>query len=406
MKLYFFRKLFLMLLVICLYFQAKGQNLDSSYIFDQNAANKMLNSSRRLNIGGYAQLDYNQPFGNNEIQNGNLDVHRLVLLFGYNFTNKLSFVTEIELEHVVEVYVEQAFVNYSLNTYFNFRGGLLLIPMGIINEHHEPTTFNGVERPLIDTYIVPTTWRELGLGIAGTIPEVSMRYQAYIVNGLASYNGQALLSGSSGLRKGRQKGAESFIRFPNFSARAEYYGVLGLNLGLSGFFGKTESTLYDDVNRDNETEIAVADSSVVGVSMGGFDVRYQRKGVQLRGQVYYITLSNTGEYNFLSVSDNVPNNVGSSLFGYYIEASYNVFQPLRKVKSELIPFIRFSNYDTQYSVVNGISKNKAFAKTVITTGIGWKLHPGVMLKADFQFIKPQTANNFDNFFNAGIAVWF
>lgn len=396
----------LIILLINIHIPLNGQNMDSTYVFDQNAATKLLNSSRRLNIGGYAQIDFNQPFGNDVIQNGKLDVHRLVLLFGYNFNDKLSFVTEIELEHVIEIYVEQAFVNYALNTYFNLRGGLLLIPMGIINEHHEPTTFNGVERPLIDTYIVPTTWREIGFGVAGTVPEVSMRYQAYILNGFASYNGTALLSGESGLRKGRQKGAESFIRFPNFSARVEYYGLLGLSLGLSGFFGKTESTMYDKINRNNETGIAVADSSVVGVSMGGFDVKYQRKGLQLRGQIYYIGLSNTGEYNYFTGSDGNPNNVGKNLFGCYIEASYNVFQPLQKVKSELIPFIRYSNYNTQYSVVSGISKNDAFAKNVITTGIGWRIVPGVMLKSDLQFIKSKTENNYQNFFNAGIAVWF
>jgi hypothetical protein len=278
--------------------------------------------------------------------------------------------------------------------------------MGIINQHHEPTTFNGVERPMIDTYIVPTTWRELGLGMVGTIPEISMRYEAYLVNGLASYNGQELLSGASGLRKGRQKGAVSFIRYPNFSARAEYYGILGINLGLSGFFGKTESTLYEGISRENETDISVADSSVVGISMLGFDVRYQRKGMQLRGQLYYIAISNTGEYNFFSTSGNEPNNLGSSLFGYYAEISYNVFQPLHQVKSELIPFIRYSNYDTQYSVVSGVSKNDAFNKTVITTGIGWKMHPGVVLKADFQFIKSKADSEYDNLFNAGIAVWF
>ena len=209
------------------------------YNSSTNIANGMLISDRKLNIGGYAQIDYNQTFGNNTHYNGKLDAHRLVLLFGYRFTNKLSFVTEIEVEHVKEVYVEQAFLNYALNTYINFRGGLLLIPMGIINEYHEPPTFNGVERPLIDAFIVPTTWREIGLGITGTIPEISMRYQAYLVNGFKSYqDGNVYISGKSGLRSGRQKGAESFITFPNFTARVSTMEYLDLTWAFLGMWVK------------------------------------------------------------------------------------------------------------------------------------------------------------------------
>lgn len=87
----------------------------------------MYNNQSKLTIGGYVQIDYNEPDG---VKPGNLDVHRLVLLFGYNFSDRVSFLTEIELEHVKEIYVEQAFVNYSFSTAFNLRGGLMLVPMG------------------------------------------------------------------------------------------------------------------------------------------------------------------------------------------------------------------------------------------------------------------------------------
>ncbi len=79
------------------------------------------------------------------------------------------------------------------------------MPMGIINEYHEPTTFNGVERPLIDKYIAPTTWREIGFGATGILLPLSIKYQAYVMNGFNGYNGTAQLSGKDGLRKGRQK---------------------------------------------------------------------------------------------------------------------------------------------------------------------------------------------------------
>lgn len=370
-------------------------------------ANSMLVSDRKLNIGGYAQIDYNQAFGDNKHYNGKLDVHRLVLLFGYRFTDKLSFVTEIEVEHVKEIYVEQAFLNYAFNTYFNFRGGLILIPMGIINEYHEPPTFNGVERPMIDKYIAPTTWREIGAGITGTIPEASMRYQAYLVNGFKSYkDGTAFINGTDGLRGGRQKGAESFITFPNFTARVEYYGILGLNLGLSGYFGKTQSSAYHKIDRNDHSAIAIADSSIVGVSMFGFDARYQRKGLQLRGQLYYTILSNTDKYNYFTSSEGTLNDVGSSMYGYYIELAYDVFYPFDKLKGSLVPFVRYSNYDTQLTTVEGILKNNNYNTTVITAGIGYWFISQVALKTDMQFLKKKSNSSFNYLFNAGIAVMF
>lgn len=371
-----------------------------------NSVNKMLSSNKKLTIGGYAQIDYNQPFGDNSIQNGTLDVHRMVLLFGYRFTSKLNFITELEIEHVKEVYVEQAFLNYSFNTYLQVRAGLLLVPMGIINQYHEPTTFNGVERPLIDKYIAPTTWREIGIGITGTIPELSIRYQTYLMNGFSSYNGSAQLSGQDGLRKGRQKGVESIIKTPVSASRVEYYGVLGLTIGLSAYIGKTQSSLYSKIDKADAPKISQADSSIVQTNMFGFDASYQNSGLLLKFQTYYTNLNNTFEYNNFTSSDGNPNDLGSSMYGYYVEASYNIFQQLKKINSELIVFARYSTYDTQYEVATGITKNLSYKKQVITTGIGWKLIPEVAIKADVQFLRSEAENNYSKLFNVGIAVWF
>ncbi len=373
---------------------------------DFNAASLLLSSPKKLTVGGYGQIDFNQPIGGNNIQNGNLDVHRLVILFGYRFNEKLSFVSEIEIEHVKEVYVEQAFLNYSVNTYLHIRGGLMLVPMGIINEYHEPTTFNGVERPLIDKYISPTTWREIGVGITGSVPELSLRYQTYLMNGFSSYNGSPQLSGKYGLRKGRQKGAESIIRTPVSASRIEYYGIMGLNLGLSAYLGGTQSTEFKKLNRDDKIGIATADSSVVKIRMFGFDARYQRSGFQFRAQSYYTKILNTSQYNYFTASEDVPNNVGNSMFGYYVEAGYNVFQELPKINSELISFVRYSAYNTQNSMISELTKDPAYQMQVITAGIGWKPISEVAIKADIQFLKSKQDSNFSKVFNAGIAIWF
>ena len=94
------------------------------------------------------------------------------------------------------------------------------------------------------------------------------------------------------------------------------------------------------------------------------------------------------------------------MYGYYIEVAYNVFQPLKKVKNELIPFVRYSNYDTQATVSDGIVKDDAYNKTVITTGIGYWFISQVALKTDVQFIKSAASDHYSKVFNMGIAVMF
>ena len=171
----------------------------------QNSAMRQLsnleNSENRITLGGYGEINFNGYDGKpNEI-----DVQRLVLLFAYKFDDRTQFVTEVEYEHVKEVYVEQDFVNYNITDNLNARAGLMLVPMGIINEYHEGPTYNGVERPSLDGKVIPTTWREIGFGIAGRSNELSFRYQLYAMNGFVSFNEDYVLRGSDGLRKWRQK---------------------------------------------------------------------------------------------------------------------------------------------------------------------------------------------------------
>ena len=344
-----------------------------------NTADRLLSQNGQLNIGGYAQIDYNQPLGGNQRNTGKLDVHRLVMLFGYRFDQKTSFVTEIEFEHVKEVFVEQAFMNYRINKSLNFRAGLLLIPMGIQNEYHEPPTYHGVERTNIDKFIVPTTWRELGAGFTGRIDALSMRYQAYLVNGFNGYDGSAKFNGQNGLRSGRQKGAESFSSSPNFATKIDFYGISGLKVGLAGYFGDSQSTLYDGVDRNDRVALSRADSSAVGIAMLGLDARYNIKGFQLRGQFNRVFLSNTQAYNSFTGS-----NVGKEMSGFFLEAAYNVFQTSSTINSALLPFFRYEKYNTHQSVELNTELNNAYARTELTAGIGWRINTGTVLKIDYQ----------------------
>lgn len=357
----------------------------------------------KAHFGMYGQLDYNQPFGNGTRYNGTLDVHRLVGFIGYKFSDKLSFMSEIEVEHVKEIYIEQAVINYSFSDLFNFRGGLVLIPMGIINEYHEPPTFNGVERPNLDNKIVPTTWRELGAGLFGKSNSASIKYQLYVVNGFASYDGKPKLKGESLLRSGRQKGVESLMSSPALAAKIEHYGINGLKVGLSYYAGKTQSSLYNEMDTDNPTAAMRADSSVVGVRMLGADARFKRKGLEARAQANYLIIDGAGKYNAFAQTD-----LATEAMGYYIELGYDWLRLCHKKRNtaRLVTFARFEKYNTHHSVPEGTDINPAYNRTDLTFGITFMPLEQVAFKVDYQ----QKSNALDktpaNQLNIGLGFWF
>ena len=359
-----------------------------------NAAQRLIsgNYASAVTVGAYGEILYNQPEG----ANGELDVQRLVLLFGYNFNGKIQFVTEIEVEHVKEVFVEQAFINYNVANNVNLRGGLMLVPMGIINEFHEPTTFNGTERPGVDNVIVPTTWREIGVGVTGRFNSISLGYQAYIFNGFKSAESDGeggingFLKGSNGLRSGRQKGIQSTVSSPTFSAKVDYYGIRGLRLGLATYLGKTQAE--DDVKK--------LEGARIGVSMLGFDARYAYKRFMARGQFIQGWLSDTEAYNSLTGQD-----LGSALQGWYVEGAFNLLPQGKKQK--LFAFARFESYDTHAQTDGALERNDAYNRSDITTGLTYHIVTGVVVKGDYQFrSNALEGSDIPNQLNFGIGVWF
>ncbi|MFK5959142.1 MAG: porin [Lutibacter sp.] len=352
-----------------------------------NSGERLLgyNISNNVTIGGYAQIDYNEPDGSKV---GKLDVHRMVFLFGYKFNEKVNFVSEIEYEHVEEVFVEQAYIKYKVFENLNVLAGLMLVPMGIINEFHEPPTFYGVERPNVDNYIVPTTWRELGVGISGKLDNASLKYQAYLFNGFKSYiDGTGALRGSDGLRKGRQKGAESVVSSPNFSAKLDYYGIPGLRIGLSGYFGNTQ------------TDDTTIEASTVGVSMIGLDARYKYNNLELRGQYINTNISNTEDYNTLTGQD-----LGSKMNGLYAEIAYG-FE--LKGDEKLTPFLRYEKYNTHAKTEGSLIANKAYDRNELIFGLNYKVAEGAAFKMDYQLMNNAIfGSDTSKQFNAGVAIWF
>ena len=187
----------------------------------------------RTTIGGYGELHYNN-INNDGIDDKNeIDFHRFVLFFGHEFTDKLRFFSELELEHALagdgkngEVELEQAYIEYDIRDNLQTKGGVFLMPVGILNETHEPTTFYGVERNDVETIIVPSTWWEAGAALNGYFDN-GISWDLALTSGLAipTTGDNAFV-----VRSGRQKVSEAIANDFAYTGRLKYTGIQGLEL--------------------------------------------------------------------------------------------------------------------------------------------------------------------------------
>ena len=208
------------------------------------AASKVYSLRSGVSIGGYGQMLYQNfdAHGDDGAPAGaldTLDLERAVFYFGYKWTDRLLFNSEVEYEHAVagdgepgEVAVEFAYIDYRPYRRLGLRGGLLLVPMGFLSELHEPPIFHGALRPEVEQIIIPSTWRENGVGIYGDLGPIS--YRTYVVAGLDATG----FTASEGIREGRQEGAESTAEDLAWTGRLDYQPVPGLLIGASAFTGR------------------------------------------------------------------------------------------------------------------------------------------------------------------------
>lgn len=181
----------------------------------------------RTKIGGYGELHYNNLDGKDD----QIDLHRFVLFIGHEFNDRTRFFSEFEIEHGVageskvgEVEVEQAYVEMDINKNHSAKAGVFLIPVGILNETHEPPTFYGVERNPLEKNIIPATWWEAGAGLSGRLGSGGFSYDAAVTSGLE------VDAGSVNIRGGRQKAGKATAENLAFTGRLKYTGVPGLEL--------------------------------------------------------------------------------------------------------------------------------------------------------------------------------
>jgi hypothetical protein len=294
---------------------------------------------------------------------------RAVLYFGYKFNDRWLLNTEIEYEHANEVFVEFAYIDYLWRPQASFRGGLLLVPMGFLNELHEPTTFLGATRPAIEQVIIPTTWRENGFGLFGEAGPFS--YRTYVVNGL---RGAGFTSG--GLRGGRQRGSQARAEDFGWVGRLDFTGVPGLLVGGSAYTGGSGQDLSASV----DTQILEG------------HLEWKWRGLELRAMGVQAELDDVADLNRI-LGFTGSQSVGESLKGHYLQLGYDVLAG-RGGEQAFTPYARWEAYNTQDEVPRGFAANPANDVEVLTLGFAYKPIDQIVIKADHQ--------NFDNEAGTGI----
>ena len=328
--------------------------------------------SETTTVGGYGEVHYTNATGPDTP--GEVNVRRFVIYLAHSFSERLAVRSELELEDAKieggepggEVALEQLYLDYTLSPAITLRTGLLLPPVGILNETHEPPTFNGVDRPLFEQDVLPTTWRELGAGVVGMLPGSSgLSYRVYLVNGLRAEGFDAV----SGIRGGRQEGKEASFANPSVTGRLEWARP-GFTVGGSFWYGGS-------ANQDPALGTGSFDNAVALVAA---DARYDAGPLMFRGVIANISISDADRINATYGGQ-----VGSRIAGGYIEAAYNLLSTVAPASTQrLNAFVRHERFNTQAGVPDGIIQDESLARRITTFGLSYKPAYNVVFKGDYQ----------------------
>jgi hypothetical protein len=338
------------------------------------AASKVYRSEPGISFGGYGEFIYQ----NLERRTDTADALRAILYTGYKFSDSVIFNSEVEYEHANterngQVEVEFAYLDYMVNPAFNVRAGLLLMPVGITNEQHEPTAFLGARRTQIDSRIIPTTWSEIGAGAFGEIGRFS--YRAYVTTALASTGLSA-----TGIRNGRQMGSQAKAEDLAFVGRVDWQPIEGTVIGGSAYTGNSGQ-----------------ESSFGGrVTLGEVHADTNFRGVSLRALVARGTIDDAAAINAANHLTGAAS-VGESFGGWYVEGGYDVGSFVTRRDIAVTPFIRYEQFDTQREVPSGFLRNAANDQSILTLGVAVKPTPQTIFKIDWQDV--------DNEANTGLGQW-
>lgn len=322
---------------------------------------------------GYGEFNYNRFHGDE--RGSKADLRRFVFGLGHRFDERLTFNSEVEVEHAVasaedegEIEIEQAYLDYRFNDAVNLKGGLFLIPLGILNQTHEPPTYYGVERNDVETRIIPTTWRELGIGVHGLLGTSGFNYDVGLTTG---FNAGKLDEPETGIRSGHQEGSQADARDLSLYAALNYQRP-GLRLGGGVFTGNTGQ---------NGQAAPALRGVAARFTLWDMHAQYSVANWDFRALYSRGTLGDADRVNAVTAPEGFA--APKSLKGWYTQAAYHVY---RRGDLDIAPFVRVERVEIrqQEDVTLGVFQDPNNLERIRTIGVNFFVHPQVVVKADLQ----------------------
>jgi hypothetical protein len=335
-------------------------------------------------VTGYGEVNYNRP--TKDTSQTQVDVRRAVIGIQHRFDDKTKLVTEFEWEHAVtsatdkgEAEVEQLYIEREFNNGLRAKAGLFLIPAGLLNTNHEPTAYYGVERNFVETAIIPSTWREAGLGLSSTMDN-GLTWDLGLTTGfdLTKWDATSSDGRDSPLGSIHQEGQLAKARDLSVHGALNWRGVPGLLLGGSLFTGKASH---------GTAGFAAPDSRV---TLADLHARYTPGKWDLSAVYARGSISNSGALNASFAIDNPnPTPVPSLFSGWYAQSAYHAW---KSGDYALTPFVRYEVFNTAKSF-SGLDVPAGPDEKVVTLGASLNVSEGVVLKADYQKFKPDNTRD-------------
>ena len=324
-------------------------------------------------IGGYGSFLYHN---NRNAESASADLERMVLFIGHKF-GSISFFSELEVEDAKvsggeeggEIAFEQAYLKFNLNPQHYITAGLFLPRIGIMNENHLPNTFNGSERTRVETYIIPSTWRELGVGFYGSLSGFPLNYSVACVNGLNSGS----FKHGTGIREGRFEGRNATAN--NLALTGSLQTYLGsIKFQASGYYGGTVGL----PSRQADSFHLVSGIFGTPAVLGEADIQYEENGFSIRLLGVIVSIPDASNINGAYTS-----NTPKSEYGAYAEIGYDVLNLMGAADGKrLIAFIRYEKLDMNSAIPENGILDGTLNQDHCIMGLGYWPNDNVTIKAD------------------------
>ena len=398
-------------------------------------------NGKRLSVGGYGEVAMSRNFYSdhvsrysladehkNDPSHGRFDIPHAVIYLGYDFGKGWTMGTEIEFEHGGvgmayekedeeggeweqevekggEVELEQFWIQKSFGRWANIKAGHIVVPVGLNNAYHEPLNFFTVYRPEGENTVLPSTWHQTGISFWGKTK--GWRYELQFLAGLNSDN----FTNTGWINKGPGTPTEGEIATKYGTAlRIDNYCIKGWRIGLGGYYGHAIGNSYPN-NKDG------AESKYKGVvAIGAIDFTYNNYNWIVRGQADYGYLSDAKQLKYFTNRLNGLSPfhhsafVSKNAFAYGIEAGYNVFSQIEKLRQDNQKLYLFGRYE-HYNPYASKTKNTSYDYTNVqrmAVGINYYPVKQIVVKAEYshRFLKSQYNN--EPAINIGVAYegWF